>query len=118
MTALPTRKLEDWRYSDIDAVARVWPVAPEVLTVAPGTSAAQMVADDAVPGSATITSAAVRAAAQVSGSERTLLMIAPLRSRRLRRLLGGPATPPPPPPQSSAAGDTVLEVIQLSARLC
>jgi Fe-S cluster assembly protein SufD len=54
MTALPTRKLEDWRYSDIDAVARVWPVAPEVLTVAPGTSAAQMVADDAAPGSATI----------------------------------------------------------------
>ena len=54
MTALPTRKLEDWRYSDIDAVARVWPVAPEIITVAAGSSAAQMVAGDAAPGSATI----------------------------------------------------------------
>ena len=44
MTALPTRKLEDWRYSDIDAVARVWPVAAEALHVAAGTSAAHMVA--------------------------------------------------------------------------
>jgi Fe-S cluster assembly protein SufD len=54
MTPLPSRRDEDWRYSDIDAVARVWPVAPEIINVAPGTSAAHMVADDAAPGSATI----------------------------------------------------------------
>ena len=54
MTALPTRKLEDWRYSNIDAVARAWPVAPETITVAAGTTAAHMVADDTAPGSATI----------------------------------------------------------------
>jgi Fe-S cluster assembly protein SufD len=37
MTALPTRKDEAWRYSDIDAVAALWPVPPaEVITLAPG----------------------------------------------------------------------------------
>lgn len=54
MTALPSRRDEDWRYSDIDAVARVWPVAAEAIHVAAGTSAAHMVADNAAPGSATI----------------------------------------------------------------
>ena len=36
MTALPTRKLEAYRYADIDALASVWSVlaAPETLTVA------------------------------------------------------------------------------------
>ena len=38
--------------------------------------------------------------------------------RRLRRRRAGPATPTPQPPPSPAAGDTVLAVIQLSARLC
>jgi Fe-S cluster assembly protein SufD len=37
MTALPSRRDEDWRYSDIDAVASLWPVPPaEVITLAPG----------------------------------------------------------------------------------
>ncbi len=40
MKALPTRKDEAWRYSDLAAVARVWPVAaPERLTVAAGETA-------------------------------------------------------------------------------
>ena len=54
MTALPTRKLEDWRYSDIAAVERAWPVATEVVHVAAGESAARMIVQDAMPGSATI----------------------------------------------------------------
>jgi Fe-S cluster assembly protein SufD len=29
--ALPTRKDESWRYSDLDAVARLWPVGPAML---------------------------------------------------------------------------------------
>lgn len=51
---LPTRRDEDWRYSDIAAVTRVWPVAPEVITVAAGGSAHRIVMQDAAPGSATI----------------------------------------------------------------
>jgi Fe-S cluster assembly protein SufD len=54
MTALPTRKLEDWRYSDLDAVARVWPVAPEAIIVAATESASRLIVQDAAPGSATI----------------------------------------------------------------
>jgi Fe-S cluster assembly protein SufD len=37
MIALPTRKDEAWRYSDIDAVTALWPVPPaEVITLEPG----------------------------------------------------------------------------------
>lgn len=54
MKTLPTRKLEDWRYSDIAAVARAWPVAAEVVRVAAGTAITQVVVQDAAPGSATI----------------------------------------------------------------
>lgn len=54
MTALPTRKLEAWRYSDIAAVARAWPVAAEVIDVAAGEAATRMIVQDAAPGSATI----------------------------------------------------------------
>lgn len=54
MTALPTRKQEAWRYSDIAAVARAWPVAPEAMTIAAGEAATYMVVQDAAPGSATI----------------------------------------------------------------
>lgn len=54
MTALPTRKLEDWRYSDIAAVARAWPVAAEVVHVAAGEAVTRMIVQDAAPGSATI----------------------------------------------------------------
>ena len=54
MTALPTRRLEDWRYSDIAAVERAWPVAPEAIAVAAGETAARMIVQDAALGSATI----------------------------------------------------------------
>jgi Fe-S cluster assembly protein SufD len=34
MTTLPTRRDEAWRYSDIDAVAALWPAPPaEVITL-------------------------------------------------------------------------------------
>ena len=54
MTALPTRRDEDWRYSDVAAVARAWPVTPEAITVAAGGTLARMIVQDAAPGSATI----------------------------------------------------------------
>ena len=54
MNALPSRKAEEWRYSDIAAVARAWPVAVERIDVAAGTSARRMIVQDAGPGSATI----------------------------------------------------------------
>lgn len=54
MTSLPTRKLEDWRYSDMAGVARAWPVAPEVITVPAGRALQKLVIQDAAPGSATI----------------------------------------------------------------
>ena len=40
MTALPTRKDEAWRYSDLEAVAALWPVpAPIIIDVSAGESA-------------------------------------------------------------------------------
>jgi Fe-S cluster assembly protein SufD len=36
MIALPTRRDEEFRYSDVDALARVWPVASERIVVAAG----------------------------------------------------------------------------------
>jgi Fe-S cluster assembly protein SufD len=36
VTTLPTRRDETWRYSDLDAVATVWPVATQRHVVAPG----------------------------------------------------------------------------------
>jgi Fe-S cluster assembly protein SufD len=54
MTALPTRKLEDWRYSDTAGVARAWPIAPEAIVVAAGQQAQRLVIQDAAAGSATI----------------------------------------------------------------
>ncbi|RVT92555.1 SufD family Fe-S cluster assembly protein [Sphingomonas crocodyli] len=39
MTSLPSRHDEAWRYSDIDALARVWPIATETIHVAAGESA-------------------------------------------------------------------------------
>lgn len=41
--ALPTRKAEAFRYSDIDALAGVWPVLRETLVVAAGQTAAQSI---------------------------------------------------------------------------
>lgn len=42
MTALPTRKDEAWRYSDLTEVARLWPVEPAtVISVADGETRAE-----------------------------------------------------------------------------
>jgi len=40
---LPTRKAEAFRYSDLDALAGVWPVARETLNVASGETSAQAI---------------------------------------------------------------------------
>jgi Fe-S cluster assembly protein SufD len=48
MTALPTRRDEAWRYSDLDAVARLWPVPPAtVIDVPAGESVARHLIADA-----------------------------------------------------------------------
>lgn len=45
---LPTRRDEAWRYSDLDAVASVWPVAaPEMIHVAPGEEITRVIVQDA-----------------------------------------------------------------------
>ena len=54
MSGLPSRKAEDWRYSDIAAATRAGPVSAEVIDVAAGAHASRMVVQDAAPGSATI----------------------------------------------------------------
>ena len=48
--ALPTRRDEAWRYSDLEAVARLWPVpAPEAIAVAAGDAEARhLVAGDGI----------------------------------------------------------------------
>ena len=55
MTALPTRKDEAWRYSDLAAVAQVWPVADaEAITVAAGDSRAMQIVQDVPSGDVAI----------------------------------------------------------------
>ncbi len=57
MTALtlPTRRDEDWRYSDLEAVASIWPVAaPTRIAVAKGESAAQYLVQDAADGAVVV----------------------------------------------------------------
>ena len=46
--ALPTRHDEAWRYSDLDAVATVWPIAgPETIRVPAGEEIARVIVQDA-----------------------------------------------------------------------
>ena len=48
MTAIPTRKEEAWRYSNIDAVAALWPVpAAAVIDVAAGANETRHLIADA-----------------------------------------------------------------------
>ena len=55
MSALPTRKDEAWRYSDLTAVARVWPVAtPEKFVVFAGTAVTRDILQDAADGAVAI----------------------------------------------------------------
>jgi Fe-S cluster assembly protein SufD len=55
MLALPTRHDEAWRYSDLDAAARVWPAAaPERVVVPPGESHTLAVLQDGAEGASVI----------------------------------------------------------------
>ena len=48
--ALPTRRDESWRYSDLEAVASVWPIpAPERIEVTAGAEIARVIVQDAAP---------------------------------------------------------------------
>jgi Fe-S cluster assembly protein SufD len=48
LAILPTRKAEDWRYADLDALARLWPLpAPERVDVAAGESFSRTIVIDA-----------------------------------------------------------------------
>ncbi|MEQ6334693.1 SufD family Fe-S cluster assembly protein [Sphingobium sp. MK2] len=53
--ALPTRRQEDWRYSDLEAVASLWPLpAPIRIDVATGDTANHHLLQDAADGSAAV----------------------------------------------------------------
>ena len=45
--AVPTRRDETWHYSNLEAVASVWPVQTEVIDVPAGTSIARVIVQDA-----------------------------------------------------------------------
>jgi Fe-S cluster assembly protein SufD len=50
-TTLPSRKDEAWRYSDVDAAARIWPVdEPDRLVIAAGESAHSSILQDGADG--------------------------------------------------------------------
>ncbi|HKY80973.1 MAG TPA: SufD family Fe-S cluster assembly protein [Sphingobium sp.] len=52
---LPTRKAEEWRYSDLDALAAIWPTpAPRRIDVAAGESARHHLLQDAGEGVAAV----------------------------------------------------------------
>ena len=46
LAPLPTRKDEDFRYADLDALAAIWPVAREEIVVAAGTEGALSIVQD------------------------------------------------------------------------
>ena len=48
MTALPTRKDEDFRYADLAALERVWPVAVETIALGPGETRALSIVNTGV----------------------------------------------------------------------
>lgn len=53
--ALPTRKQEEWRYSDLEAVASIWPTpAPTRIDVASGETARHHLLQDAADGQAAV----------------------------------------------------------------
>ena len=55
MTAVPTRRDEAWRYADLAAVARVWPVAASKVIVVPaGTTLTRDILQDAADGAVAI----------------------------------------------------------------
>lgn len=53
--ALPTRRQEDWRYSDLEALASLWPLpAPTRINVATGDTANHHLLQDAAEGAAAV----------------------------------------------------------------
>lgn len=55
IAALPTRRQEEWRYSDVDAVAAIWPTpAPTRIDVAAGETAQHHLLQDAADGTAAV----------------------------------------------------------------
>tara|TARA_R110000868_G_scaffold79256_14_gene225621 strand:+ start:879 stop:1631 length:753 start_codon:yes stop_codon:yes gene_type:complete len=53
--ALPTRRQEDWRYSDLEALASLWPLpAPTRINVATGETANHHLLQDAADGSSAV----------------------------------------------------------------
>lgn len=54
MTALPTRRDETWRYSDLEAVAHVWPVMTHRHAVAAGETFVRDIIIDAGDGAVTV----------------------------------------------------------------
>jgi len=53
--ALPTRKDEAWRYSDLNALAAIWPVAaPTRIAVSAGETARHHLLQDAADGAAAV----------------------------------------------------------------
>ena len=60
LLALPTRRDEAWRYSDLDALAEAWPLnPPETIRVAAGEEIARVVVQDSPPGSVAIKEIAI-----------------------------------------------------------
>lgn len=58
--ALPTRRDEAWRYSDLDALAKVWPTpAPETIIVAAGESATRVIVQDEAAGAIVVRDLAI-----------------------------------------------------------
>ena len=52
---LPTKRDESWRYGDLDALARVWPVADaERIAVSAGETFSRIILQDAAPGEVAI----------------------------------------------------------------
>jgi Fe-S cluster assembly protein SufD len=60
---LPSRRDEDWRYSDIAAVERAWPVVPEIIEVSEGNSENLLMLQLGADGGASIRHLTVRLAA-------------------------------------------------------
>ena len=67
--AIPTRRDEAWRYSDLDAVASVWPIAgPETIHVPAGEEIARVIVQDAATDEVAIRDYAVILAAGARGT--------------------------------------------------
>jgi len=60
LLALPTRRDEAWKYSDLNALAEAWPLnPPEVIRVAAGEEIARIVVQDAPAGSVAVKDIAI-----------------------------------------------------------